>query len=75
MELGPRHPDVAGAERRAKRKIDGQLVVRAVDAAILEDVRPPRPLDECLGDFFRQGLLRVAAEFFQDGERVEQQGG
>src|ERR1700728_3596499 len=45
------HPDVAGAERRAKRKIDGQLVVRTVDAAILEDVRPPRPLDDRLGDF------------------------
>jgi hypothetical protein len=46
-----------------------------VDAAVLEYVGSPRPLDDRLGDLFRQGFSRVVSKVFEDGERIKQRSG
>jgi hypothetical protein len=43
-----------------------------VDAAVLEYVGSPRPLDDRLGDLFRQGFSCVVSKVFEDGERIKQ---
>ena len=68
MQLRSRDPHVAGAQGRAESEVDGQLVILAIDATILEHVRSPGPLDDGLWHFVRQRLALVDAKLFDDAE-------